>query len=49
MQMNDVDDDEPWSRSSRRSLAFIQHGGDYSTVQQQPYNNNNNWQQVCHR
>jgi hypothetical protein len=34
MQMNDVDDDEPWSRSSRRSLAFIQHGGDYSTVQQ---------------
>ena len=36
MQMNDVDDDEPWSRSSRLSLAFIQHGRDYSTVQQQP-------------
>ena len=36
MQMNDNVDDEPWSRSSRRSFAFIQHGGDYSTVQQQP-------------
>ena len=48
MQMNDVDDDEPWSRSSRRSLAFIQHGGGLLN-RTTSNNNNNNWQQVCHR
>ena len=46
MQMNDVDDDEPWSRSSRRSLAFHSINTGRMT---EAYNNNNNRKQVRHR
>ena len=46
MQMNDVDDDEPWSRSSRLSLAFHSINTGRMT---EAYNNNNNRKQVRHR